>query len=58
MTPKEKANDLYASAIKLHGSYRAKDEALNSAIATHSLVPYTDEIKRDYWKQVIKHLKL
>ena len=59
MSEKEKANEMYAYAVKLHGSEKAKEESLKSATATHSLAPYQDgRMKaRSYWERVIEHLK-
>ncbi len=59
MTEKEKANELYNYAAKLHGEEKAKEESLKSALATYSLAPYQDgKMKaRSYWERVIEHLK-
>ena len=59
MSEKEKADEMYAYAVKLHGPDKAKEEALKSAVATHSLAPYADgRMKaRSYWERVIEHLK-
>ena len=59
MTEKEKAEELYSYAIKLHGSEKAKEESLKSARATYSLAPYKDGrmMARSYWERVIQHLE-
>ena len=59
MTETQKADEMYAYAIKLHGIDDAKEQALKSATATHSLAPYQDgRMKaRSYWERVIEHLK-
>jgi len=59
MTEKQKADEMYNYASKLHGLDKAKEEALKSAVATHSLAPYADgRMKaRSYWERVIEHLK-
>ena len=59
MSEKEKAEEIYDYAIKLHGIIEAKEQALKSAIATHSLAPYQDgKMKaKSYWERVIEHLK-
>jgi len=59
MDEKRKADEMYAYAVLLHGSDKAKEESLKSAIATHSLAPYADgRMKaRSYWERVIEHLK-
>jgi hypothetical protein len=55
MTSKQKADELYHNAIKLHGSKKAKQESLKSAEATYALAPYSDRVvkSKDYWKDVI-----
>jgi hypothetical protein len=58
MREKEKADQLYNNAIKLHGIDKAKEESLKSAIATHALAPL-DSGKgnlKNYWAQVIDFL--
>jgi hypothetical protein len=59
MDEKQKADELYLYAIKLHGETKAKEESLKSARATHSLAPYQDgRMKaRSYWEKVIQHLE-
>lgn len=59
MTEKEKAEELYSYAIKLHGSEKAKEESLKSATATYALAPFRDgRMKaRSYWERVIEYLK-
>jgi hypothetical protein len=59
MTEKQKADEMYEYAVKLHGITDAKEESLKSAKATHSLAPFTDgRMKaRSYWERVIEHLK-
>ena len=59
MTEKEKADEMYAYATKLHGDKDAKEQALKSAVATLALAPYADgRMKaRSYWERVIEHLK-
>ena len=59
MTEKEKAEQLYSYAIKLHGSEKAKEESLKSATATYALAPFRDgRMKaRSYWERVIEYLK-
>lgn len=58
MTEKEKAQELYDYAVKLHGPDRAKEESLKSAIATLALAPYQDgRMKaRSYWEKVVEQL--
>ena len=53
MIPKEKAEELYISARKLHGVEKAKEESLKSANAVKALVP--SELI-DYWTKVIHYL--
>ena len=59
MSEKEKADEIYSYAIKLHGSEKAKEEALNTATATYALAPFRDgRMKaRIYWERVIEYLK-
>ena len=59
MKEREKADELYNYAVKLHGDEKAKEEALKSAAATHALAPYQDGrmMARSYWERVIEHLK-
>jgi len=59
MREKEKADEIYDYALKLHGAEKAKEESLKSARATHSLAPFRDgKMKaRDYWERVIQHLE-
>ena len=59
MSEKQKADEMYAYAIKLHGSEKAKEESLKSATATLALAPFRDgRMKaRSYWERVIEHLK-
>jgi hypothetical protein len=59
MKEKEKAEEIYQYAVKLHGADKAKEESLKSARATHSLAPYQDgKMKaRSYWERVIEHLQ-
>ena len=59
MSEKEKADEIYSYAIKLHGSEKAKEESLKSATATYALAPFRDgRMKaRSYWERVIEHLK-
>lgn len=58
MTEKEKAEEMYNYAVKLHGLKDAKEEALKSATATHALAPFKDGrmLARSYWEKVIEHL--
>lgn len=51
MKPKHKAHEIYAAAIVLHGEEHAKQEAINSATATHALAPFEQQ---KYWKEVIE----
>jgi hypothetical protein len=59
MTEKEKAEEMYNYALKLHGIDKAKEESLKSATATYSLAPFRDGrmLARSYWEKVIEHLK-
>jgi len=59
MKEKEKADELYNYAVKLHGDEKAKEEALKSAAATHALAPFRDGLmkNRTYWERVIEYLK-
>ena len=59
MSEKEKANEMYDYALKLHGDEKAKEESIKSASAILSLAPYNDgKMKnRTYWERVIEHLK-
>jgi hypothetical protein len=59
MTEKEKAEEMYNYAAKLHGVDKAKEESLKSARATYSLAPYKDGrmMARSYWERVIQHLE-
>ena len=59
MTEKEKAEELYSYAVKLHGFEKAKEESLKSATATYALAPFRDgRMKaRSYWERVIEYLK-
>jgi hypothetical protein len=54
MTPKEKAEALYVSALIQHGKDKAKVEALNTAVTVRTLVP--TEL-RDYWGNVVDNLR-
>jgi hypothetical protein len=40
MTEKQKADEMYEYAVKLHGITDAKEESLKSATATHSLAQF------------------
>lgn len=59
MTEKQKADEMYTYASKLHSPEKAKEEALKSAIATYSLAPHKDGrmMAKSYWESVIEHLK-
>jgi hypothetical protein len=59
MTEKEKADEMYNYAVKLHGIDKAKEESLKSANATYALAPFRDGrmLARSYWERVIEHLK-
>ena len=59
MSEKEKADEIYNYAVKLHGFEKAKEESLKSATATHALAPFRDgKMKaRSYWEKVIEYLK-
>jgi hypothetical protein len=59
MSEKEKADELYKYACVLHGTEKAKEEALNTAKATYALAPFRDgRMKaRSYWERVIEYLK-
>ena len=59
MTEKQKAEEMYDYASKLHGPEKAKEESLKSATATYSLAPIeTNGMKnKSYWEKVIEHLK-
>jgi hypothetical protein len=54
MKPKNKAQQIYAAAIVLHGEEHAKQEAINSATATHALAPFEQQ---KYWMEVITLLE-
>jgi hypothetical protein len=58
MTEKEKADEMYNYAVKLHGFEKAKEESLKSATATYALAPFRDGrmLARSYWEKVIEHL--
>lgn len=58
MSEREKAEEMYQDAIRKHGIERAKEEALNTAKATHALAPFRDgKMKaRSYWEKVINYL--
>jgi actin-like ATPase involved in cell morphogenesis len=58
MTEKEKAEEMYKYAAKLHGLDKAKEESLKSAKATHALAPCRDGrmLAKSYWEKVIEHL--
>ena len=59
MKEREKADELYNYAVKLHGDEKAKEEALKSAAAIHALTPFRDGLmnNRTYWERVIEYLK-
>jgi len=59
MTEKQKADEMYINAIRLHGIEKAKKESINSAKAIYALAPIeTNELKnKNYWETVIEHLK-
>jgi hypothetical protein len=59
MREKEKAEEMYNNAIKLHGVEKAKEESLKSAKATLALAPFRDGKlpARSYWERVIQHLE-
>jgi hypothetical protein len=59
MTEEKKADELYNYARVLHGTEKAKEEALNTAKATHALAPFRDgRMKaKSYWERVIEYLK-
>ena len=59
MSEKEKADEMYNYASKLHGPEKAKEESLKSAAATYALAPFRDGLmkNRTYWERVIEHLK-
>jgi len=50
MSTKDKATEIYTRSIRLHGSIEGKQEAINSATATHALAPFDQQ---KYWKEVI-----
>jgi hypothetical protein len=55
----KKADELYDNALSLYGIEKAKHEALKSAEATLSLVPFGfehDHLK-NHWEKIIKHLE-
>ena len=58
MSEKEKAEEIYTYAVKLHGTIKAKEEAINSAKAMHALAPFRDgRMKaRSYWEKVLNYL--
>jgi hypothetical protein len=59
MKEKEKAEEIYQYAIKLHGIEKAKEASLQSARATHFLAPYQNSKMKNksYWEKVIEHLQ-
>jgi hypothetical protein len=54
MKPKIKADQIYKSAIYLHGLETGKNEALNSAIAIKALAPFEEQ---EFWSNVIFELE-
>ena len=54
MKAKVKAEQIYSAAIVLHGPEQAKEQAINSATATHALAPFEQQ---KYWKEVITLLQ-
>jgi len=51
MSTKDKATEIYTRSIRLHGFIEGKQEAINSATATHALAPFDQQ---KYWMEVIK----
>jgi hypothetical protein len=50
MKPKLKANNIYNSAVELHGEQDAKEQAIKSAEAIKALAPF--EVQH-LWNEVI-----
>ena len=53
----QKAEEIYQYAVKLHGKEKAKEESINSAKATYTLIPLKYEKAKKYWEKVIELLK-
>ena len=51
---KFKADQIYKSAIYLHGLETGKNEALNSAIAIKALAPFEE---KEFWSNVISEIE-
>jgi hypothetical protein len=54
MKPKNKANNIYNSALELHGEQEAKQQAIKSAEAIKALAPFETQ---QLWNEVITLIK-
>ena len=54
MKPKNKANNIYNSAVELHGQQDAKEQAIKSAEAIKALEPFETQ---HLWSEVITLIK-
>lgn len=54
MKPKNKANNIYTSAVELHGEQEAKEQAIKSAEAIKALAPIETQ---HLWSEVITLIK-
>ena len=54
MKPRNKANNIYNSAVELHGEQEAKQQAIKSAEAIKALAPF--EVQH-LWSEVITLIK-
>ncbi len=53
----QKAEEIYQYARVLHGTVKAKEESINSAEATYTLIPFGENRLKKYWKKVVELLK-
>lgn len=54
MKPRNKANNIYNSAVELHGEQDAKEQAIKSAEAIKALAPIETQ---QLWSEVITLIK-
>ena len=54
MKSKNKANNIYNSAVELHGQQEAKEQAIKSAEAIKALAPFETQT---LWNKVITLIK-
>ena len=54
MKPKNKAKNIYNSAVELHGEQQAKEQAIKSAEAIKALAPFETQY---LWSEVITLIK-